>query len=157
VANSTAEDLFGRHRRDVYRFLLRMSGRRDVADDLVQEVFLHVVRALQNGGPIGHERGWIFSVARNVLADRHRRSQREIVVVDEPLEQVKQATQGLSVGLAESLALLAEADRETFLLREVGGLSYQEIADVCGCTIDSVRSRLHRARVELRTTLIDGR
>ena len=66
MANSTAEDLFGRHHRDVYRFLVRMSGDRDVADDLVQDVFLRVVRALRNGGPVGHERGWIFSIARSV-------------------------------------------------------------------------------------------
>lgn len=157
MATSTAEDLFGRHYRDLYRFLLRMSGRRDVADDLVQEVFLRVVRALQDGGPVGHERGWIFSIARNLLADQHRRIRHEVVVVDEPVEQVKQATQGLSARLGESLALLAEADREVFLLREVGGLSYKEIADVCRCTTEAVRCRLHRTRETLRTILIDGR
>ena len=157
MANSSAEDLFGRHHRDVYRFLVRMTGRRDVADDLVQDVFLNVVRALRNGGPVGHERGWIFSIARNLLADRHRRSQREIVTADEPPEQSTPATQALTVRLAESLDRLAEADREAFLLREIGGLSYQEIADMCGCTMDSVRCRLHRTRGALRAMLIDGR
>ncbi len=66
-------EVFVRHHQDVYRYLVRMTGRRDVADDLAQDVFLGVVRALANGGPVGHERGWIFSTG---TAGHRRRSWR---------------------------------------------------------------------------------
>ncbi len=150
---ATPSDLFARHHRDVYRFLVRMTGRRDVADDLVQEVFLRVVRALANGGPVGHERGWIFSVARSVLVDRHRRSAREVDLADRMPEASVRSTQDLACDLAQSLAHLADADREVFLLKEVAGLSYEEIAGVCDCTVEAVRSRLHRTRSALREML----
>ncbi len=150
---TTPSDLFARHHRDVYRFLVRMTGRRDVADDLVQEVFLRVVRALANGGPVGHERGWIFAVARSVLVDRHRRGAREVDIADRAPEAAVQGTQDLACDLARSLAHLADADREVFLFKEVAGLSYEEIADVCDCTVEAVRSRLHRTRLALRAML----
>ena len=71
---TTASDLFARHYRDIHRYLARMAGRPDVADDLAQEVFLRAVRALDAGGDaIGHERGWIFAVARHLLVDYRRR------------------------------------------------------------------------------------
>jgi RNA polymerase sigma-70 factor (ECF subfamily) len=128
-----------------------MTGRRDVADDLCQDVFLRVVRALANGGPVGHERGWLFSIARNLLADRHRRGEDQPRPVgDEPIQE---GTQGLAVDLVNALARLADADRDVFLLREVGGLTYEEIAEMCGCTVEAVRARLRRTRSTLRAML----
>jgi RNA polymerase sigma-70 factor (ECF subfamily) len=62
-------------------------------------------------------------------------------------------TQELSVVLAEALAALADIDRDVFLMREVGGLSYDEIASACDLTTTAVRSRLHRARQQLREAL----
>jgi RNA polymerase sigma-70 factor (ECF subfamily) len=153
VAGITAADVFARHHHDIYRYLVRMTGRRDVADDLVQDVFLRAVRALRNGAPVGHERGWIFSIARSVLVDRQRERQRQVTMVEDATEPAKEGTQALALSLAQSLAQLPDADREVFLLKEVGGLSYQEIADTCGCTVEAVRSRLHRTRSALRSML----
>ena len=73
MATINPADVFARHHQDVYRYLVRMTGRRDVADDLAQDVFLRVVRALANGGAVGHERGWIFSIARNLLTVRREK------------------------------------------------------------------------------------
>lgn len=146
MAGITAADVFARHHHDIYRYLVRMTGRRDIADDLVQDVFLRAVRALRNGAPVGHERGWIFSIARSVLVDRQRERQRQVTMVEDATEPAKEGTQALALSLAQSLAQLPDADREVFLLKEVGGLSYQEIADTCGCTVEAVRSRLHRTR-----------
>jgi RNA polymerase sigma-70 factor (ECF subfamily) len=145
--------MFARHHDDVYRYLLRMTGRRDVADDLSQEVFLRVVRALANGGPVGHERGWIFSIARNLVADRYRRGEHQPRAVGDSREPLQEGTQAHAFDLAQSFARLADVDREVFLLREVGGLGYEEIAEVCGCTVDAVRARLRRTRVALRAML----
>ena len=152
AANDPA-DLFARHRHDVYRYLVRMTGRRDDADDLAQDVFLRVVRAGANGGPVGHERGWIFAIARNVLADRYRDRQRDITLVENAPEPTREGTQTLAFGLTQSLARLSPADREVFLLKEVGGLSYREIGEVCGCSVEAVRARLHRTRATLRAML----
>jgi RNA polymerase sigma-70 factor (ECF subfamily) len=63
------------------------------------------------------------------------------------------ATQGLVVALREALDRLNPLDRDVFLMREVGGLSYEEISFACQLTADAVRSRLHRARQQLRASL----
>ena len=123
MAGPTPEDVFTRHHRDIYRYLVRMTGRPDVADDLSQDVFLRVVRALRNGGPIGHERGWVFSIARNVLLDRGRAERRQ-PSGPAAAEPAAAATQALAFGLAEALAGLSDDDRNVFLLKEVGGLTY---------------------------------
>lgn len=153
AAPTTANDLFARHHRDIYRYLARMTGSRDAADDLSQEVFLRVVRAMRNGGPVGHERGWVFSIARNLVVDAHRQRVRGIQVADEFAEPGRAGTQPLSVALAQALQQIPDLDREVFLLKEVGGLSYQEIAGLCSCTVEAVRGRLHRTRAMLRGLL----
>jgi RNA polymerase sigma-70 factor (ECF subfamily) len=153
VAAPTPEDVFIRHRRDIYRYLVRMTGRPDAADDLSQEVFLRVVRALRNGGPVGHERGWVFSIARNLVWDRRRSQRTAPVMVETFREPATAGTQAMAFGLAEALAALADDDREVFLLKEIGGLSYAEIAVACNCSAEAVRSRLFRTRAALRTAL----
>ena len=153
TAGSTAGDLFARHQRDVHRYLARMTGSRDAADDLTQEVFLRVVRGLRNGGPIGHERGWVFAIAHNLVADAHRQRGRTLALSDRPEEPAGDASQALAAGLAQALGRLPDADREIFLLKETGGLSYEEIANTCGCTVESVRARLYRTRATLRGLL----
>ena len=154
MADIAAADLFARHYRDIYRFLARMTGRRDLADDLSQEVFLHAVRALDSGvGAVRHERGWIFSIARHLLTDHHRREQRRPVAVPPVAESAVGAGQELALELADALGRLPEADREVFLLKEMGGLSYEQIAETCGCTAESVHARLYRTRLALRAML----
>jgi len=153
VADPTADALFARHHRDVHRFLARMTGRRDLADDLSQDVFLRIVRSLGNGGPVGHERAWVFAIARNLLADRWRQERRRGPEVDGAPEPAVTGTQALAFDLTNALAHLPEADREMFLLREIGGLSYDEIAAVSDCTVEAVRARLRRARCALRDSL----
>jgi len=147
-----ADELFARHHRDIYRYLVHMTGRAEDAEDLAQEVFLRVVRNLPNGGPVGHERGWVFSIARNLLLDRHRSNGIRNTTVA-PRELAQRGTQGLAFDLNQSLARLPEEDREVFLLKEVGGFTYQEIADTCGCTVEAVRARLYRTRLVLRTMM----
>lgn len=153
MAEPTAESVFARHQRDIYRYVLRMTGRPDVADDLRQEVFLRVVHALRNGGSVGHERGWVFSIARNLVIDRKRDWLRLATPLDAVVEPSRNATQALAFGLDEALATLPDDDREVFLMKEVAGLRYDEIAATCGCTVDSVRSRLFRTRSQLRRLL----
>jgi RNA polymerase sigma-70 factor (ECF subfamily) len=154
VDATTASGLFARHYRDVHRYLARMAGRPDVADDLAQEVFLRAVSALESDRQsIRHERGWIFAIARHLFLDYCRKEGTRAVAPAVGVEPVTDAGQDLAVQLAQALDRLLPPDRECFLLKEVGGLSYEEIASVCQCSTDSVRARLYRTRVALRGLL----
>lgn len=144
--------LFAEHRLGVFRFLCRLVGQTEHARDLTQEVFLRVARAdVPVGDPI-RERAWIYRVARNLglnfLRDRSRKPVAALVI-----EPTAGPGQELSVVVADALRRLADLDRDVFLMREVSGLSYDEIAEACELTLPAVRSRLHRARQELRQLL----
>jgi RNA polymerase sigma-70 factor, ECF subfamily len=139
----------------LFRFALKSTGRRDEAEDVVQEVFVRVVRGLDGFRPVGRDAAWLFTIARRILIDRNRARDRrpsEPIAAREPASDARQETASV---LAEALAVLAPADREAFLLREVGGLSYEEIARVCDTTIDGARSHIYRARMRLRALLSD--
>jgi RNA polymerase sigma-70 factor (ECF subfamily) len=146
-----ADLLFTEHQPSVYRYLCRVVGQAEMARDLTQEVFLRVTRA---GAPADRDgqRAWIFGIARNLALNHLRdRSRRPIAV--ELVEGNRPATQELSVALDRALASLETLDRDTFLLREISGLSYEEIAAACDLTVPAVRCRLHRARQHLREQL----
>ena len=144
--------LFAEHRHGVFRYLCRLVGQTESARDLTQEVFLRVARAGLPETDAGGERAWIYRVARNLglnfLRDGTRRPQAGPLV-----EPASGPTQELSLALHQALHTLAELDRDVFLMREVGGLSYDEIATACHLTATAVRSRLHRSRQHLRATL----
>jgi RNA polymerase sigma-70 factor (ECF subfamily) len=157
VRVATADELFAEHRHGVFRYLCRMVGQVDAAHDLTQEVFLRIARAdVPERDPAGL-RAWVFTIARNLALNhardgRRRLSSAELVETAEPAEP---AVQELSVALHRALGALDDLDRDVFLLRETGGLSYAEIAATCELTVEAVRARLHRARVNLRSAL-DG-
>jgi RNA polymerase sigma-70 factor (ECF subfamily) len=147
--------LFAEHRNGVFRYLCRLVGHTESARDLTQEVFLRVTRAGAPETDAGGERAWVFRIARNLglnhLRDGARRPSMQMP--EGLVEPSSSATQELSLVLAEALSALADLDRDVFLMREVGGLSYDEIAASCGLTTTAVRSRLHRARQQLREAL----
>src|SRR4029079_8318634 len=91
--------------------------------------------------------------ARNVALDHYRqRSRRPEETFGAP-DAVKGASQETATALNQALSTLPELDRDVFLMREMSGLSYDEIADACELTPDAVRNRIHRARVQLREIL----
>jgi RNA polymerase sigma-70 factor (ECF subfamily) len=147
--------LFRRYHLPIFRFLKRMTGSRDRAEDLTQEVFVRVVRARKGPAPGAGERAWLFTIARNLLLNlkRDSRLRTETLSLDETRLPFGAETQPDAVVLQEALAGLPALDREVFLMREIGGLGYDEIAAVCEITPDAVRSRIYRARVGLRDAL----
>jgi RNA polymerase sigma-70 factor (ECF subfamily) len=155
MGRPSAAELFERHHLAIFRFLRRLSGRAEIAEDLTQEVFLRVVRRLDSYQERQQERAWLFRIARNVFFDRGRLAARApgaAVVEDANVVSVV-APQVTALALDQALACLAEAERTAFLMREVGGLGYAEIADVLETTPDAVRNRIHRARLTLREAL----
>ena len=146
-----ADVLFSAHRDRVFRYLCRIVGDGH-AGELTQEVFLRVARGPVPEADASGMRAWVFSIARNLALNHLRDARRRGTAIELP-ETAAPATQELAVALREALAHLAPLDRDVFLMREAGGLSYDEIARACETTGDAVRSRLHRARVHLRGAL----
>lgn len=147
-----AESLFAAHRQGLFRYLCRIVGRAEAAQDLTQEVFVRVARTdVPTDDPAG-SRAWLFRIARNLalnhLRDARRRPEPAVLA-----DRAEPAVQELGVALAQALASLSDLDRDVFLLREDAGLSYAEIAAACDLSPDAVRSRLRRARLDLRTAL----
>jgi len=146
------EALFALHHDRILRYLSRTVRHSDAARDLTQDVFLRVTRTSPPAREGRAVRAWLFQVARNVAIDYLRREQRqpETTAVD---EATRPATQDVSAAVNQALGTLSALDRDVFLMREVGGLGYGEIAVACDLTPDAVRSRIHRARLELRARL----
>jgi RNA polymerase sigma-70 factor (ECF subfamily) len=146
-----ADILFTEHRQGVLRYLSRIIGQVEMARDLTQEVFLRVARA---DAPERHDerRAWVFGIARNLALNHLRDRSRQPRAV-ELVETNTPATQEITLALDRALASLDVIDRDTFLLREVGGLSYEEIAATSNLTVAAVRCRLHRTRQQLREQL----
>ena len=94
----------------------------------------------------------MFSIARNLALNHVRDGKRRVLAVEMP-DPVAAPTQELTAALRQALERLPALDRDVFLMREAGGLSYDEIGEACELTADAVRSRLHRARQQLRSTL----
>jgi len=119
---------------------------------LVQEVFLHLLRGAASYDPRERERAWVFRIARNVVVDAHRRARRsrEDAVAVEPTTG---PSQSVAAALQIALTRLPAEEREAFLLGEVAGLTYAEIAATTSSTIAAVRSRIYRARLTLRGSL----
>ena len=148
-----AEALYNANHRGLFRYLCRAVGHVETARDLTQDVFLRVRRSVIPAASEGSLRGWLFQIARNLALDHHRTGQRRPPV--EPLADtaVRPASQETTLAVNDALASLADVDRDVFLMREVAGLGYDEIASACGLTPDAVRSRIHRARLQLRERL----
>ena len=151
---SDAETLFALYQDRLRRYLGRASGETELARDLTQEVFLRVSRVAIPVAPENQLAGWLFRIARNVAMDHHRqRNRRSEEALGTTDRASGGATQETAVALNQALATLPELDRDVFLMREISGLSYDEIANACELTPDAVRNRIHRARLQLRKLL----
>ena len=120
---------------------------------MTQDVFLRVCRTSIPVAANADLRGWLFRIARNLALDHHRGRSRHpeaVALVDEP---IRTPSQDVDLAVSQALASLPEVDRDVFLMREVAGLSYDEIAGACELTEDAVRNRIHRTRLQLRAQL----
>lgn len=143
--------LFAAHQHRVFRYLCRAVGHAETARDLTQEVFLRVSRSAAPTN--GDARPWLFRIARNLALDYHRSRTRHPESSSHVDEASRPASQDVSTAVNEALAALQPLDRDVFLMREVAGLGYAEIAAACDLTPDAVRSRIHRTRLQLRDRL----
>lgn len=149
------EQLYERYHRAVYRLAVRMVGRQD-APDVAQEVFLRVFRGLHSFQGAAEFSTWLYRVAVNECLRHQRRNTHRLEPLSGdpmsgwagPEDQAEQADL-----LERALQGLEEQLRAVFLLRELEGLSYAQIAAVLGVPPGTVASQLSRARAELRAFL----
>lgn len=152
-----AADLFERHGRVIRGYLRALTGSVELAEDLAQEVFLRVVGQAERYEARERERAWLFRIARNALTDHRRRAAARPVTTTLSVELPTEPTQVVRLDLQQALARLPDGEREAFLMAEIGGLSYAEIASALDQTIPAVRSTLYRARLSLRRDLLPPR
>ena len=152
----TFEELYRGHRADVYRAALRELGNAHDAEDVTQAAFVDAYRAVLRGTRPQSPRAWLLAISENVRRRRFRTAQRrprEDLVEDADFPLTADLPHEQSRALSEALAALPPEQRRVFVLREVVGLTYVEIAAELDSTVASVQMLLFRARRSLRDQL----
>jgi RNA polymerase sigma factor (sigma-70 family) len=167
------EQIYDRHERAVYRFLLRSVRIPAIADELLQEVWLSVIRYAQSYQPHALFTTWLYRIARSRLIDHWRAREPDVLdSLDEPAGSGCDATlidlipadasvqpEVRTMDRAQARAFVAAvedlpaAQREAFLLHVEAGLTHQQIASVTGSGAETIKSRIRYACAKLRTTM----
>ncbi|MCL2182060.1 MAG: sigma-70 family RNA polymerase sigma factor [Chitinispirillia bacterium] len=161
--------LYERYRSRVFGFLLRMTSDRDIAEDMLQETFL---AAMRNANQFDRSRSflsWLFGIAHKRTIDYYRHAKVETdhakdtdgsvgSKIDSPDQDL--SYKRLRGAVNEAVAELEPSQREVFLLRELGGVPFKEIAEMMGCPINTALGRMRLALINMRKELkkrgIDG-
>jgi RNA polymerase sigma-70 factor (ECF subfamily) len=171
------EQLVTRHKRGLYNFLLRSVHDRSRSDEMLQEVFLRVIRAKDRYQRTARFTTWIYTIARNLCVDESRRQKFRRTL---PLEAKRRSrggddgqsildvTEAQQVGLdaqseapklrervAAAIEGLPDDQREVFMMRQFGGLSFKQIGEAVGAPENTVKSRMRYALEKLRGDLGD--
>lgn len=165
LANLRAGDLdafdrlYGRYERRLYGYIRRIVSDQGRAEDLLQEVFMKVLQDQTFDPERGRFSAWLFKVARNACLMELRRSKRRHAAYERVPEPSPEPTVDERLDpsrrVERALAGLSEPQRQLLLLKQVGQLTYREIATVIGVAEGTVKSRLHEATKQFRQTLIE--
>jgi RNA polymerase sigma factor (sigma-70 family) len=161
------EQVVARFKRKVFHIAYKFTGRHDAAEDLTQDVFLKVFRSLDKFHRDADFSTWLSSVARNYCIDHYRAGKREKEVLVEDLVAFDLAPASAGSNphraledrdrrsfLRRGLESLPEKLREAVVLRDLHGLSYQEMSERLGLPEGTVKSRINRGREELTRLLL---
>jgi len=160
------------HEKALYNYALKISGNSDDAQDLVQETYYKAYRHFDKFQSGTNSKAWMFMILKNSFINDYRKSKREPYKLDyeqiqnfyENIKSDRSQTNNLDQEYFNNLfddEMTAAIDqlptkmREVFLLCDLDGNSYEETAELVGCPIGTVRSRLHRARHILQEILFD--
>jgi RNA polymerase sigma factor (sigma-70 family) len=146
--------LFDRYQMPLLNFFYKMTGNRPASEDLVQEVFFRILKYRQSyreGTPF---RAWMYQIARNARVDAFRKQATEVnwepelepAVVPTDSAQQQQEFQRLH----QALLQMPEEKKEVLVLSRFQGLKYEEIAQLLGCEVNTVKTKVHRALQDLR-------
>ena len=165
---ASLDELLARHERQVFRFGLRMCGNEDDARDVLQETLLAAFRNIEGFRGDAQLSTWLYQIARSFCVRARRRTAGEpertesletLAAARAPSAEAQPdaAAHAREIGqlLQAAILSLPVAYREALVLRDVEGLSAEEAAKVVGIEVGALKSRLHRARMELRERLGD--
>lgn len=168
-SEKASRDLVCRYERPVYNLIVRMVGNPALAEDLAQETFLRMFRGLKSYDPGQKFSNWLFRIAHNLTIDHLRIRRLDTVPLDEdpsgrpadervvsgpeddPVRALERAD--LASAIERALAGLRPEYRQLVVLRYMEDLSYEDIVDVTGLPLGTVKSFLHRARAAMAATL----
>ena len=160
------EMIVRQHWRKVFNLAYKFVGRHDEAEDLTQDIFLKIFKALHTFDRRANFQTWLISISRNLCIDHYRsvRKERETMARDvdasnltpisrerSPYGELEQID--LRKRIREALAFLPPALKQAVVLRDLQEFSYQEIADQLGLPEGTVKSRINRGRLELARQL----
>ncbi len=163
------ESLLARYQSKVYGFGMRMCADQEDARDVLQDTLLAMARTFREFRGTASVSTWLYTIARSFCVKKRRRGrsvpaepfsssgdrQADAFQVADPspgpAEEVEKRQ--VEAGLARAIGALAPMYREVLVLRDIDGLSAAQVADVLGIGVDAVKSRLHRARLAVRTAL----
>jgi RNA polymerase sigma-70 factor (ECF subfamily) len=156
------DQIVRQHWRKVFNLAYKFVGRHDEAEDLAQDVFLKIFKALHTFDRRANFQTWLISISRNLCIDHYRsvRKERETIDRDVDAAELSPASRDPSpmaaleqrdrvMLLRQAMASLPETLRTAVLMRDIQELSYQEIADQLGLPEGTVKSRINRGRNEL--------
>lgn len=156
------DEIVREHSARVYRLAYRLSGNQQDAEDLTQDTFIRVFRSLSSYTP-GTFEGWMHRITTNLFLDMARRRQR--IRFDHLSDEVERLPgthsdpvdtfdhNNINADVQAALADLPPDFRAAVVLCDIEGLSYEEIASTLGVKLGTVRSRIHRGRLQLREAL----
>jgi len=149
--------LFERYHVMLYNFFLRLTSNRSVSEDLVQDVFIRILKYRSSYKGQDKFIIWLYRIARNTHIDYLRKRKDEVSLGEQwdevpsqeptPPEKVEQAQE--IVRLSQALAKLPLKKREVIILSRFQNLKYKEIAELLGCQIGTVKALIHRSTKEL--------
>jgi RNA polymerase sigma factor (sigma-70 family) len=154
--------LFERYHLILFDFLSRMTGNRHTAEDLVQEVFVRILKYRATFQDHARFDSWLYRIARNARIDLLAHRDKAIPLFTEALETPDRGpapdtqiqAQRESVLLRTALLRLRDEDRELIVLARYREMKHEDIAEILGITRGTVKVRLHRALNELRDTFM---
>jgi RNA polymerase sigma-70 factor, ECF subfamily len=162
--------LVHRYRTPLYNFVYRFVSDRETAEDIVQETFLRCIRHSHQFPAIEQVSTWLYTIAGNLAKTELRRRKRWHWIPISPSDDEEQTgfyepvdpeqlpgeqtdTVRVHESVADAIADLPSEFREAVLLRDLNGLSYEEIAAVINCPVGTVKSRVNRGRIRLQKML----
>jgi len=154
-------DLVERHKDAVVSYIARLTADRDRADDLAQETFLRLFRAARDYTEQGYLRAFLFRIATNLVRSEERRAKRLRLLTPflprqehaEPAAPAGMLRREMHRELAAAVSKLPLRYRVPLVLHEIEGWSYVDIAQEMGCREGTVKSRVHRGRLQLKAKL----